>query len=120
MVNPQTGGQWETVSLVDRTLTWAVTARDRYPASVDVSGRMAFDIKMLKVISDAGPFEMSSQNQEEILWEAGTKQTLSWEVAQTDQAPINTKFVSVLLSTDGGSDLWKAHLLTQHPTMGKR
>ena len=102
MVNPQTGSRWETVSMVDRILTWAVTVRDRFPALADAKGRMAFDIKVLKVISDAGPFKVSSQNQEGILWEAGSKQTLSWEVAQTDQAPINTKFVSIFLSTDGG------------------
>lgn len=108
--NPQTGGQWETVSLVDRTMTWAVTARDRYPASEGALGRMAFDIKVLKIISDAGPFKVTSQNQEGILWEAGSKQTLTWEVAQTDQAPINTKFVSVLLSTDGGETFGTALL----------
>ena len=38
-------GQWETVSLVDRTMTWAVTVRDRFPASTNGSTRMAFDIK---------------------------------------------------------------------------
>ena len=115
---PQTGGRWETVSLVDRTLTWAVTVRDRFPAAVDVSGRMAFDVKMLKVISDAGPFEMTSQNHEGVLWEAGSKQTLSWEVAQTDQAPINTKFVSIFLSTDGGKTFEKP-LLSSTPNDGE-
>jgi subtilisin-like proprotein convertase family protein len=117
MENPQTGGQWETVSLVDRTMTWAVTARDRYPASAGAEGRMAFDIKALKIISDAGPFKVSSQNQEGILWEAGSKQTLTWEVAQTDQAPINTKFVSVFLSTDGG-DTFETPLLSSTPNDG--
>ena len=116
--NPQTDGSWETVSLVDRTLTWAITVRDRFPAAADVSGRMAFDIKMLKVISDAGPFQMSSQNQEAIIWEAGSKQTLSWEVAQTDQAPINTKFVSIFLSNDGGKNFEKP-LLTSTPNDGE-
>ena len=118
MDNPQTGGQWETVSLVDRAMTWAVTVRDRYPASVDGSGRMAFDIKALKIISDAGPFKMSSQNQEGILWEAGTKQTLTWEVAQTDLAPIETKFVSVFLSTDGGAT-FGTRLLSSTPNDGE-
>jgi hypothetical protein len=44
---------------------------------------------------------------------------LSWEVAQTDQAPINTKFVSIFLSTDGGKTFEKP-LLTSTPTMEKR
>ncbi len=115
--NPQTGGQWETVSLVDRIMTWGVTARDRYPTSAGAGGRMAFDIKVVKIISDAGPFKVSSQNEEGILWEAGSKQTLTWEVAQTDQAPINTKFVSVFLSTDGG-DTFKIPLLSSTPNDG--
>ena len=118
MDNPQTGGQWETVSLVDRTMTWAVTVRDRYPTSEDAKGRMAFDVKVLKVISDAGPFVVSSQNQEGIIWEGGSKQTLKWEVAQTDQAPIETQFVSVLLSTDGGQTFGK-RLLSSTPNDGE-
>lgn len=118
MDNPQIGGQWETVSLVDRTMTWAVTVRDRYPASADGSGRMASDIKMVKIISDAGPFKMSSQNQEGILWEAGSKQTLNWDVAKTDQAPIDTKFVSVFLSTDGG-ETFDTPLLSSTPNDGE-
>ena len=116
--NPQTGGQWETVSLVDRTMTWAVTVRDRFPASINGSARMAFDIKTLKFISDAGPFKMTSQNHEGILWEAGTKQILTWDVAQTDMAPIETKFVSVFLSTDGGAN-FDTRLLSSTPNDGE-
>ena len=118
MVNPQIDSRWETVSMVDRKLTWAVTVRDRYPASDQAKGRMAFDVKVLKVISDAGPFVVSSQNQEGILWEAGSKQTITWEVAQTDQAPIDTKFVSIFLSTDGGETFGK-RLLTSTPNDGE-
>ena len=50
--NPATGSRWETVSLVDRTLTWAVTARDRYPASAGQKGRTTSDIKLLKIVSN--------------------------------------------------------------------
>ena len=118
MVDPQTDGRWETVSMVDRTLTWAVTVRDRYPVSNDAKGRMNFDVKVLKVVSDAGPFVVSSQNKEGILWEGGSKQTLTWEVAQTDQAPIDTKFVSIFLSTDGGETFAK-QLLSSTPNDGE-
>ena len=116
--NPATGSRWETVSMVDRTMTWAVSARDRYPASAGQKGRMSSDIKLLKIVSDAGPFEMSSQNKEGIIWQAGSRQTISWEVALTDQAPINTKFVSILLSTDGGNTFGKT-LLSSTPNDGQ-
>lgn len=118
MTNPGVGSRWETVPMVDRTLKWAVTVRDRYPASDNAKGRMASDVKILKVISDAGPFELSSQSQEGILWEGGSKQTLTWEVAKTDQAPINTDFVSVYLSTDGGDSFGK-RLLSSTPNDGE-
>ena len=101
-----------------RTMTWAVTVRDRFPASINGSARMAFDIKTLKFISDAGPFKMTSQNHEGILWEAGTKQILTWDVAQTDMVPIETKFVSVFLSIDGGAN-FDTRLLSSTPNDGE-
>ena len=116
--NPATGSRWETVSLVDRMLTWAVTARDRYPASAGQKGRTTSDIKLLKIVSDAGPFEISSQNQAGIIWQAGSRQTILWDVAQTDRAPINTKYVSILLSLDGGNTFEKT-LLSSTPNDGQ-
>jgi subtilisin-like proprotein convertase family protein len=117
-VNPNLNSSWETVAMVDRTLTWGVTVRDRYPATADGYGRIASDVKVLKVTADAGPFEINSQNEEGIIWEAGSIQTLFWEVAQTDQAPINTKYVSVLLSSDGGNTFDQT-LLSATPNDGE-
>jgi subtilisin-like proprotein convertase family protein len=117
-VNPSLSSRWETVAMVDRTLTWGVTVRDRYPAPADGYGRIASDVKVLKVSLDAGPFEINSQNEEGTIWEAGSIQTLSWEVAQTDQAPINTQYVSILLSTDGGNTFDQV-LLSETPNDGE-
>ena len=50
--------------------------------------------------------------------EAGTKQILTWDVAQTDMAPIDTKFVSVFLSTDGGAN-FETRLLSSTPNDGE-
>jgi hypothetical protein len=52
-VNPSLSSRWETVAMVDRTLTWGVTVRDRYPAPADGYGRIASDVKVLKVSLDA-------------------------------------------------------------------
>ena len=100
--NPTVGSNWETVSTVDRTLTWGVTVRDRYPAIANGMGRTASDARTFKVISSSGPFTILSQNQEGIIWEWGSRQTISWDIANTNQSPINTKTVSILLSHDGG------------------
>lgn len=100
--NPTVGGRWETVSMLDRILTWGVTVRDRYPAVSGGNTALASDLRVLKVISGAGPFEVTSQQQSGIVWQGGSRQTIRWKVAQTDQPPISTQWVSILLSTDGG------------------
>ncbi len=116
--NPKVNGRWETVSLVDRTLTWGVTVRDRYPATAEGKGRTSSDVKVITVSSDAGPFQLNSQNEGGITWEAGSRQVVTWEVNQTDQAPINTKWVSILLSEDGGNTFDKT-LMASTPNDGK-
>ncbi len=68
---PSLNSSWETVSLVDRTLTWGVTVRDRYPADLGVNGRTASDVKVLQVTTDAGPFSINTLNEEGIVWEGG-------------------------------------------------
>lgn len=118
MSNPSINSAWETVSLVDRTLTWGVTVRDRYPSNQEGKGRIASDVKVLKVHSDAGPFAIESQNEAGIHWQAGSRQTLLWDVAQTDQPPINTQNVSILLSTDGGITFDRT-LLSSTPNDGE-
>ncbi|MBK9735583.1 MAG: hypothetical protein IPO92_11690 [Saprospiraceae bacterium] len=50
----------------------------------------------------AGPFLVSYPNLALVNWLVGTKQTITWDVAKTDLAPINCKFVNILLSIDGG------------------
>lgn len=118
LVNPTEGSRWETVSLVDRILTWGITVRDRYSAIEQGMGRPSSDVKVIQITSVAGPFQMRSQNQPGILWKAGNTEMLNWDVAQTDQAPINTKFVSVLLSTDGGNS-FDTTLLSSTPNDGE-
>ena len=118
MSNPSINSAWETVSLVDRSLTWGVTVRDRYLSDREGEGRMASDVKVIKVISDAGPFAIQSQNESGIHWQAGSRQTLLWDVAQTDQPPINTQNVSILLSTDGGA-IFDHTLVSSTPNDGE-
>ena len=62
---------------------------------------------------------MTSQNHEGILWEAGTKQVLTWDVAQTDVPPIETKFVSVYFYPQTGELTFDTRLLSSTPNDGE-
>ena len=51
--------------------------------------------------ASAGPFQVTSQNTSGITW-GSAPQTITWNVANTNVAPVNTTNVNILLSTDGG------------------
>lgn len=102
-INPTIGSGWETVSLVERSLRWGITVRDRDQANPSGVGFSAQDEMSIQVEGDAGPFVLSSQDQSSTLWLSGANEQIVWEVANTDQAPINTTSVSIYLSLDGGA-----------------
>ena len=58
---------------------------------------------MVKVntINAIGPFVVTSQSTTEA-YEAGSIQQITWDVANTNQAPVNTQQVDIFLSIDGG------------------
>jgi subtilisin-like proprotein convertase family protein len=93
---------WETVSNVARTLNFALTVRDRSEANgTGQSPQTSYDTMLVTVNGTAGPFTVTSQNTN-VLWNVGTSQTITWNVAGTDIAPVNTPNVNILLSTNGG------------------
>ena len=56
----------------------------------------------INVSSNSGPFLISSQNSSNIIWEAGSKKIITWDVANTNKSPIDSKTVTIFLSEDGG------------------
>jgi hypothetical protein len=100
--NPTIGSAWETVSLVERSLRWGITVRDRDQANPNGVGFSAQDEMNIRVEGDAGPFVVRSQNDASLEWLSGANKKIVWDVANTDQAPINTDTVSIYLSLDGG------------------
>ena len=106
--NPILGSGWETVSLVERNLQWGITVRDRDQANPSGVGFSAQDSVTITV-GDAGPFVVRSQDQSSVQWLSGSNERIVWDVAKTNQAPINTTSVSVYLSLDGGATF--PHLL---------
>lgn len=88
---------WEVLPAVSRTLNFAFTVRDNAPKA----GQTDSDDKTITVASNSGPFIVTSQRTKET-WKEGDWITVNWEVANTNIAPINARFVDILLSVDGG------------------
>ena len=95
--SPTVNQAWETVSTIGRDLNFSVTVRDNAIGG----GQSTSDEVNVSVRNDAGPFLITSQN-ETVTYVAGSVQTITWDVANTNVAPIAANTVDILLSTDGG------------------
>lgn len=96
----KTGGtswQWEAVPNVARTLNFRLTVRD----NVVGGGTNNSDDMVVTVNGTAGPFVLNSPNTN-VTWDAGTTQTVTWNVAGTTGNGVNAANVDIFLSTDGG------------------
>lgn len=89
---------WESVSTVARALNFTLTGRD----NIAGGGQTSTDAMKVTVSSAAGPFAVTSQNTQGIVWLPGTTQTITWNVAGTTQNSINTATVDIIMTTDGG------------------
>jgi len=97
----QNGGvssTWEKLSSVNRLLNFKLTVRDNEPAG----GQTATDGMIAVVNVAAGPFQVTSQSTNQIVWTPGATETITWNVAGTTGNGINTANVNILLSTDEG------------------
>lgn len=88
---------WEVVSNVARTFNFAFTVRDNNP----LGGQTAYDDMQVTVSGEAGPFLVTAPNTN-VLWQAGSNQTVTWDVAGTTENGVNTAYVDILFSNDGG------------------
>ena len=94
---------WETVSTVSRTLNFALTVRDRSEENgVGQTPQSSFDFITVEVDGSAGPFVVTSQAAGDDVWDVGSSQEVTWDVAGTDGGNVNTPTVDIYLSTDGG------------------
>lgn len=89
--------QWETVPNVGRVLNFALTVRD----NLSGGGQNKIDQMVVTVNATSGPFIVTSQNTSVILNEGATE-AITWDVAGTNTAPVNTQNVDIFLSQDGG------------------
>lgn len=89
--------EWEALPSVSREMDFRVTVRDNFNGA----GCTGIDDVALIFTENAGPFLVQSPNTH-TTWFRGSFQAVTWDVANTDQAPVNCSVVDILLSTDGG------------------
>ena len=89
---------WEVLPSVGRNLNFRLTARDNAIGE----GQTDSDDVLITVDENSGPFQVTSQNADDVFWAAGGSQTITWDVANTNTAPVNSPNVNILFSLDGG------------------
>ncbi len=89
---------WQVLPSVGRTMDFSLTVRD----NVVGGGQTASDDMTITVDNNSGPFTVTSQNANEVFWASGTSETITWDVAGTNNAPVNAVNVNIILSLDGG------------------
>lgn len=98
-----------------RTLSFKLTVRDnRLNGGGVTNNDTPYNVE---VINTGQAFAVTSPNVTGIIWQSGGVETVTWDVGGSDVAPINTPFVNILLSTDGGQT-FPTVLATQVPNNG--
>lgn len=87
----------ESLPITTRSLTFRLMARDNKAGG----GGVDYATVVLKVSNQAGPFAITSANTP-YTWTALSAQNVTWDVANTNAAPINCTDVDLFLSLDGG------------------
>ncbi|MBK6315297.1 MAG: hypothetical protein IPF53_13590 [Blastocatellia bacterium] len=88
----------EVLPTTNRTMTFRCTARDNRAGG----GGVDWDTTTVTSSTSAGPFSVTAPNAA-TTFAGGSAQTVSWNVANTNAAPVNTANVSIFLSLDGGN-----------------
>jgi hypothetical protein len=90
--------EWEVLPSIGRTLNFRMTVRDNNPG-----GGCTTEKDMTVTTSGSiGPFLVTTPNGGES-YPAGSTQTVTWNVAGSNGAPVSCANVNILLSTDGGT-----------------
>ncbi|HEU5132785.1 MAG TPA: zinc-dependent metalloprotease family protein, partial [Pyrinomonadaceae bacterium] len=83
----------ESLPLTTRTMNFRATVRDNRSGG----GGASSDGMQVNVRADAGPFTVNQPG----TWNTHTQQTVTWNVANTNNAPVSCNTVRILLSRDG-------------------
>ena len=103
----------EVLPTYSRNMTFRLTVRDNVPQG----GGVAWKEVKFKATAQAGPFLVTYPNLSGVQINGGTFQTVTWDVANTDKAPVNCQKVNIRLSVDGGNT-YPYTLLASAPNTG--
>ncbi len=104
---------WEELPTVARTMDFRVTVRD-FTGSYGCTDE---DNVLLTVAGNAGPFVVQNPSAAGVEWFQNATAQVQWEVASTNQAPVSTPQVDILLRIDGGFT-YPITLATNRPNNG--
>ena len=95
---------WEVLPTVSRDLDFRVTVRDWHdgPGTSDAGCTAEADVTVT-VDGNSGPFVVTS-HEADATWGANQIETITWDVAGTDVAPVNCVNVEIWFSTDDSFD----------------
>lgn len=105
----------EKLPQVTRQLNFRLTVRDMYNG-MGTHNWSDTTVK-LNVTDQAGPFRVLGPNQSSNYWRNGSSYTVTWDVANTNNAPVSCSNVDILLSLDDGVT-WPITLATATPNDG--
>lgn len=88
---------WEVTPSVARVMNFAFMVRD----NAIQGAQTADDLMEVTVDGASGPFTVTSQSTA-VIWDEGTNETITWNVANTTAAPVSAANVDIFLSLDGG------------------
>lgn len=94
-----------------RTMSFRLTVRDNSIGG----GGVDYEFMQFEV-DTAGPFLVTQPNTN-VTWNSNSPQTVIWNRANTDAAPVNCQFVNILLSTNGGQT-FTTELVSNTPNDG--
>ena len=90
---------WEVVPSISRTMNFRVTVHDDH----QIGGCSDYLATTLNFDATAGPFILTYPSATGISWEVGSPQTITWDVANTNNAAINCQLIKIFMSTNGGA-----------------
>ncbi len=96
IVAGNTATTWEVLPGINRDMNFSFTVRDNNPGGGSTARD---DVKISMVFGNA--FTVTSQTTA-VTWDKNTTQTVTWNVSDSDQAPVNCQKVNIKLSLDGG------------------
>ena len=93
-----TSNTWEVVPSIAKTMNFSLVVRDNATPN---GGQTARTNMAVTTVANAGPFLVTAPNTN-VSWVAGTNQNVTWDVAGTTANGVDTPFVDIYLSTNGG------------------